>query len=385
MIVDVIMLSLTNSDELFEMTQSAINSLLESEKKFQFNVILLESNKKSKYQYKNCTVYTPNLGKFNYNKYMNYGISITNNEFIAFCNNDLIFQKDWFTEIYRLKDIADSFSSWNNYENWHDKCMPNISRLTPYIEGYRIAHEMTGWCFVAKRKVFNKFKLNEGVDFWYSDNVYIDDIVRHGFKHILVRNSFVDHICSKTYKTFDTEKQNEVTKDQLNKYNKVKENEMKKMEDNKKYLKIDLGCGRRKKEGFFGIDCQELEGVDMVCDCNHVIPIEDNVADEINAVDFLEHINNDKRIHIMTEVWRLLKHGGVFTSITPSSDGRGAFQDPTHFSFWNENSFWYYTDDGHRRLYDIKPKFEVIELRTTPLDAHHICHVVAKLKAIKNG
>ena len=28
----------------------------------------------------------------------------------------------------------------------------------------------------------------------------------------------------------------------------------------------------------------------------------------------------------------------------PSTDGRGAFQDPTHVSYWNENSFLYYTD-----------------------------------------
>lgn len=387
--IDVIMLTLTNSDELFEMTQSAINSLHNSEKTFKFNVILLESNHQSTYNYQNCTtLFLGDTGKFNYNRSMNYGIDYTSNsgnEFVVLCNNDLIFHKGWFSEIYKYKNYADSFSSWNNYDDWHNKYIPNVTKLTPFIEGYRIAHEMTGWCFVVKRKVFESFRLNEGVDFWYSDNVYVDDLQKNGFKHILVRNSYVDHICSKTYKTLSKEEQENVTKEQLDKYNKIKEDKIKKEMENSKYLKIDLGCGRRKKSGFFGIDCQELDGVDLVCDCNNIIPIEENVADEINAVDFLEHINNDKRIHIMSEVWRILKHGGVFTSITPSSDGRGAFQDPTHFSFWNQNSFWYYTDDAHRRLYDIKPKFEILELYTTELDAHKICHVVAKLRAIKNG
>lgn len=378
MIIDVVMLALTSNDKLFEMTQKAIDSLHNSETDYEFNIHLLESNKNSQYTYKNCTVHIPNLGPFNYNKYMNYGIALSNNEYVALCNNDLFFHKGWFTEIYKHKDDADSFSSWNTYENWHDKYMPNIPKSVKIIEGYRIAHEMTGWNFVVKRKVFDKFKLNEGVDFWYSDNVYVDDLQSHGFKHVIVRNSFVDHICSETYKTLSKEEQHEVTKDQLKKYNKVKEIKM-------KYLKIDLGCGRRKKDGFFGVDCQELEGVDLVCDCNEIIPIDDNVAEEVNAVDFLEHINNDKRIHIMTEVWRILKHGGIFTSVTPSTDGRGAFQDPTHFSFWNQNSFWYYTDDGHRKLYNIKPKFEVIELYTTNMDANKVCHVVAKLRAIKNG
>lgn len=148
-------------------------------------------------------------------------------------------------------------------------------------------------------------------------------------------------------------------------------------------MKIDLGCGRNKKQGCFGIDCQSLPGVDLVCDCNQRIPLDDSVADEIFASDFLEHINNDKRIHIMSEIWRLLKPDGILISITPSTDGRGAFQDPTHYSFWNENSFWYYTKDDHRRLYGIVPKFSVISLFTTPMNEYNVCWVHATLKAVK--
>ncbi len=45
----------------------------------------------------------------------------------------------------------------------------------------------------------------------------------------------------------------------------------------------------------------------------------------------------------MNEIYRILVPGGWLLSRTPSTDGRGAFQDPTHCSFWNPNSFWYYT------------------------------------------
>ena len=34
----------------------------------------------------------------------------------------------------------------------------------------------------------------------------------------------------------------------------------------------------------------------------------------------------------------------MLLSLTPSTDGRGAYQDPTHVAFYNENSFWYYTN-----------------------------------------
>lgn len=146
---------------------------------------------------------------------------------------------------------------------------------------------------------------------------------------------------------------------------------------------IDLGCGRRKIPGTYGIDCQRLDGVDLVCDCNEIIPLDDNVAESVNANDFLEHVQNDKRIHIMSEIWRILKPNGILYSITPSTDGRGAFQDPTHFAFWNENSFLYYTDDRYRNLYSIKPKFSVVELFTTEKTFDQICWVRAVLKAIK--
>lgn len=148
-------------------------------------------------------------------------------------------------------------------------------------------------------------------------------------------------------------------------------------------MKIDLGCGRRKLNGYFGVDVQDLPGVDLVADCNLPIPLPDNCADEVYARDFLEHINNDKRIHIISEIYRILKPNGMFRSATPSTDGRGAFQDPTHYSFWNENSFRYYTEDAHRNLYGIIPKFEIIDLYTTPKDNEEVCYVLAVLKAIK--
>ena len=120
-----------------------------------------------------------------------------------------------------------------------------------------------------------------------------------------------------------------------------------------------------------------------MCDCNGPIPLPDNCADEVNASDFLEHLQNDKRINIMTEIWRLLKPGGIFTSFTPSTDGRGAFQDPTHYAFWCENSFWYYSMDNCRALYGIKPKFDIVSLSTTPMDASFVCHVNAVLRCVK--
>jgi hypothetical protein len=79
----------------------------------------------------------------------------------------------------------------------------------------------------------------------------------------------------------------------------------------------------------------------------------------------------------------------LFTS-TPSTDGRGAFQDPSHVAFYNENSFWYFTD---RQYADFVPqincRFQVSRLVTTFLSdwhrEHNISYVNANLIAIKDG
>jgi len=103
-------------------------------------------------------------------------------------------------------------------------------------------------------------------------------------------------------------------------------------------LKIDLCGAFDKPEGFISID---IEGGDITADLNKGIPLPDGSCGVVRAHDALEHIF-DKR-HIMKEIHRVLAPGGILLSMTPSTDGRGAFQDPTHVSFWNENSFWYWT------------------------------------------
>ena len=65
-------------------------------------------------------------------------------------------------------------------------------------------------------------------------------------------------------------------------------------------------------------------------------------ADCIVFADILEHLHDKTKI--MGEIHRVLAHGGWAFIEIPSTDGRGAFQDPTHVSYWNENSFLYYTD-----------------------------------------
>lgn len=150
-------------------------------------------------------------------------------------------------------------------------------------------------------------------------------------------------------------------------------------------LALDLGAYHNKREGYLGVDMREGESVDYVSDFLD-LDLPDNSVGVIRAVDFLEHTPD--RIRVMEKIWRLLAHGGMLLSDTPSADGRGAFQDPTHISYWNENSFWYFTDPNYKKYIETEADFHTSLLYTYyPSEFHQIRqipYVRANLVAMKN-
>ncbi|MBW2596848.1 MAG: methyltransferase domain-containing protein [Deltaproteobacteria bacterium] len=141
-------------------------------------------------------------------------------------------------------------------------------------------------------------------------------------------------------------------------------------------IRINLGCGKRKVKGYINIDIDPAHEPDLILDLSKcALPYGDNSVDEVRAFDFLEHIPLGKTIFVIDEIWRVLKPGGKFEHFTPSTDGRGAFQDPTHLSFWNINSWLYFTDGIWANMYGIKSKFKVEQLRDIiTSDALRIIH-----------
>lgn len=103
----------------------------------------------------------------------------------------------------------------------------------------------------------------------------------------------------------------------------------------------DLGGAHGCPAGWTPVDCEMPEGKGINADLNFHWPFADGSVGAFRAFDFLEHLP-DKQF-VMGEIHRCLAPGGWLLSQTPSTDGRGAWQDPTHVSFWNENSFWYWT------------------------------------------
>ena len=103
---------------------------------------------------------------------------------------------------------------------------------------------------------------------------------------------------------------------------------------------VDLGGRFSCPSGYESVDIHEP--ADHVMDLNFDRwGFDDSSIGVVRAKDLLEHLPDTQKT--MAEIHRILVPGGFLISETPSTDGRGAFQDPTHVSFWNQNSFWYWT------------------------------------------
>ena len=144
-------------------------------------------------------------------------------------------------------------------------------------------------------------------------------------------------------------------------------------------LKVNLGGSLYPRKGYVTIDFQNA---DIDCDLNEGIPLPDSSVGVLNATHILAKLKDP--IKSMREIHRVLAHGGWAMIEVASTDGRGAWQDPTHVSYWNEHSFWYYTNrDKAKYIHNTDIRFQSYRLNTWDM-APHIPVVTAWLTAVKD-
>jgi len=148
---------------------------------------------------------------------------------------------------------------------------------------------------------------------------------------------------------------------------------------------VDLGGRFNSWDKFTSVDLQDA---DIISDLDKKWPFSDNSVGVIRASHIFEHLKDP--VHTMNEAYRVLAPGGWLFIDVPSTDGRGAFQDPTHVSFWNENSFWYYTNKFYSKyIPSFKGRFQKSRIVTYfPSDfekENNIPIVQADLIALKDS
>lgn len=98
-------------------------------------------------------------------------------------------------------------------------------------------------------------------------------------------------------------------------------------------MKLDIGCGPNKKEGFKGVDQYTFEGVDIVGNAATVEfwnRFEAGSIEEVYSSHFVEHLTAKERIVFFNGVFRVLPEGGKATIICPHWASCRAYGDPTH-------------------------------------------------------
>ena len=101
-------------------------------------------------------------------------------------------------------------------------------------------------------------------------------------------------------------------------------------------MKLDIGCGNNKKEGFLGVDIFQNPQVDYVMSATN-LNFDSNSIEEIYSRRCIQHIKDDKKA--LNEMYRVLQKDGKLTLIVASWRGwlyyklRWVFQKKTYDCF----------------------------------------------------
>ena len=197
--VGVVFLSLGGTPELIQMTQDAIDSCVADDAPINFEVVVCESI--AGVEYTGATTVHPQGTPFNYNGYMNSCRTLPefdDCEYIALCNNDLIFEKGWASALIKKMKECDVMSAC--------PMDPTVHADVKFEEGVCRGHSITrhprqiaGWCIFQDLRIYDTIKaLDTQAQFWHADTAYASQLVNLNLPHILVEDSKVRHLNSKT-------------------------------------------------------------------------------------------------------------------------------------------------------------------------------------------
>ena len=124
-------------------------------------------------------------------------------------------------------------------------------------------------------------------------------------------------------------------------------------------MKLNLGCGGKRIEGYLGVDKYPTPAVDIRADLAGTLPFESSSVDEILLDNVIEHMMDIPAL--MREMHRICRDGATVRILTPHFTSLSSWRDPTHvhhLTYFSLDHFTraqvaHYTSAGHR--------FEILE------------------------
>lgn len=195
--LSVIILSYAIDEEVYRMNCRAIVSLFASENwaDEELEVLLIESNREASYVYDpRVRVLVPDE-KFGFHRFFNVGLEHTSGEYVAFCNNDIVFMPDWWTAIMRVKEQHPKYMCFSPMDSSYPMMAEERATGKQYVIGWENKRHFAAWCFVWERKVFKTIGLfDETFDFYSADDDELQTMRYYAIPNVLVTNSEVKHL-----------------------------------------------------------------------------------------------------------------------------------------------------------------------------------------------
>jgi SAM-dependent methyltransferase len=110
-------------------------------------------------------------------------------------------------------------------------------------------------------------------------------------------------------------------------------------------IKLNLGVGRRPRDGYYGLDWIEMPGVDLVADLNEPLSeLPDNSVEAVYTHHTFEHVVNF--LPLLKEIHRVVVPDGVVEVVVPHFSNPYGYSDPTHVRFFGLYTFYYFSDEA---------------------------------------
>jgi ubiquinone/menaquinone biosynthesis C-methylase UbiE len=126
-------------------------------------------------------------------------------------------------------------------------------------------------------------------------------------------------------------------------------------------MTLDVGCGANKVQGALGLDIAPLPGVDVVHNLDqYPYPFENETFDRVYCNSILEHVAD--AMQTMSEIYRILKPGGLVYISLPHYSHAKTYADPTHRHFYSFGVVKYFAGEVYPYYGNCQFKIELAML-----------------------
>ena len=202
--LSIIILSNSKNDYLKAITDAAIASLknaeLPKEKPFnEIRILVVESAAGIAHQNVIQIQYDwKKYPEFNFNYALNQGVeflksSFSDNDWWCFSNNDIVFDRNWLTEIDRVHRQCPQLESLCRN--------PDILLKKNAVKvGYVLGEHLVGCCILSANRIIDQVihSFDEAFSYYFPDDDYLEVLKANNVQHGKVMSSIIHHLESQT-------------------------------------------------------------------------------------------------------------------------------------------------------------------------------------------